>query len=142
MKLIYVFSYSVLLFSFLSCDKKDDTPSCPFTVTSVTGTYSLTSLYYRDSPNGSDSQIIGSLAACKRDDLLVLNTNGLFEMQDVGVTCSGGGNIGGSWTISSNTISLESDTYTFLSFDCTKLSIYKTNRIVPGDRTVWVYTKQ
>ena len=142
MKLLYILAFSLLLILSSSCKKDDDAPTCPFTVAGVTGSYTLTSMLYRTTPNGSDTQIIGSLPACKRDDVLTLNANGLYFIQDVGVTCGGGGSIAGSWTITSNTISFEGDVYNFGSWDCTSLIIYKDNRVTAGDRTAWIYTKQ
>jgi hypothetical protein len=143
MKILYLAGCSLFLSMFFSCKKKDSAPTtCPFTVASLTATYKLTHMYYRSTPTGTDSEIIGSLPACKLDDLLVLNANGIFMIQDVGVTCSTGGSIAGSWIISGNTISLEGDIYVFQSFDCTNLQLYKDNRLASGDRTTYVYVKQ
>jgi len=143
MKILYIACYSLFLCLFFSCKKKDSTPTtCPFTVASVAATYKLTHVYYRTTPTGTDSEIIGSLDLCKRDDLTILNGSGSLVYQDAGVTCSPSSAYVGSWSISGNSITLETKTFTFLSFDCSNLSFYEDNRVAAGDRTTYVYTKQ
>lgn len=144
MKYLYIIccslSISVLFFS---CKKKDDTPaSCPFTVASIAASYKLTSILYKTSATGANSEIIGSIAICKLDDITILNGNGNLTYQDAGLACSPSSAYVGSWSISGNSITLETETFSFLSFDCTKLAIYMDNRLAAGDRTTYIYTKQ
>ena len=135
--------FVIITTSFFSCDKNEDDPppTCPQTVASIAATYKLTSLRFRPA-GGTESDIIGSLNACERDNLLILNANRTFAHQDAGVVCSPALNYAGDWDITGSAIRLETETGTIVSFDCTNLVFYVNNKPGAGDRMTYKYTKQ
>lgn len=125
-----------------SCNKDDDpAPTCPQTAASIAATYKLTSQRLKPS-GGTESEIIGTLNSCERDNLLVLNSNTTFQYQDAGVVCTPSQNYAGDWSVTGSTLTLETTTYIITSFDCTNLIAYRNNFPNGGDRTTYTYTKQ
>ena len=141
-KILFPAFVIVVISSFSSCDKNDDEPkTCPQNVASIAATYKLTSKRFKPS-GGTESEIIGSLPACERDNLLVSNSNATFAYQDAGVICTPPINFAGDWSVSGSTLTLETQAGTIVSFDCTNLVFYVNNQPGAGDRTTYTYTKQ
>lgn len=125
-----------------SCKKDDDEPpTCPQTIASIAATYKLTSQRFKPS-GGTESEIINSLNACERDNLLVLNSNTTFVHQDAGMVCTPAQNYAGDWSVSGSNLLLETTAYIITSFNCTNLVFYRNNFPNAGDRTTYTYTKQ
>jgi hypothetical protein len=135
--LLAIFAIPVI---FSSC-KKDNEETCELSMSTLAGTYKLTSMRYK--PNGgTESEVIGVLPACQLDDLTTFNVNGSFTYQDAGVACSPNGSYPGNWNLSGSTITIEAITGTVEGFNCTTLVYYRLNSPNPGDRYTFRYTRQ
>lgn len=131
-----------LLSIFISCKKDDAQPqTCAQTVASIAASYKLTSQRYKPS-GGVESEIINTLNACEKDNLLVLNSNTTFVHQDAGVVCTPSQNYAGDWSVAGGNLVLETITYTINSFNCTDLVFYRNDFPNAGDRTTYTYRKQ
>ncbi len=110
-----------------SCKKKDDKDGCDITQASVAGTYKVSSLKY-----GGVEFYPASFEACELDDEIVLNADGTYSYNDVGVTCDGDAT--GTWNITGNKMSFDlytSSELTVDSYDCTTLKASGSEGGVP-----------
>ena len=124
------------MFLLTSCDKDDD--DCETNVTSVSGTYKLTSLKYKASGQ-PEVDLFAFMEACEKDDLTILNANATYSYQDAGTVCSPDGRFAGTWSMSGSTITVDGETGTIQSFDCNTFVFYTEDA---GDRLTFTYDKQ
>ena len=91
----------VFLCLLFSC-KKDTTTNntCAKTVANIAGTYSPVKNEI-SMMNASFADITSQWQPCERDDKLILNANGIYTYQDLGISCTPSGNSSGTWSISS-----------------------------------------
>lgn len=125
---------------FISCKK--DKENCDVNSTSISGSYKQTSSKYKQTPSSAEVDFFATLDACEKDDLLVLNSNGTFNYQDAGTACSPSGSYSSTWSLSGNTITIDGESGTVQSFNCTTLTLYIENIFVPGDRLTTTLVKQ
>lgn len=114
-----------------SCKKSSNGGNpCSITMANLAGTYSL--LKAEQYFGGVFIDGTGFLAACQKDDHIVLNANGTASYQDLGTACSPPNDATGTWALSGNVISAPSLgpppglNGTVSSYDCTKLVILDT----------------
>jgi len=126
---------------FFSCKKKDD---CSTNVASISGTYRITAYSYKQTPTSSEVDYYSTIFpdACDRDNTLMFNTNGTYLLTDAGVVCNPSGNDNGTWSLSGNTMTVDSDPTTIESFDCKTLIIYNTDIMTTGDKLKITLVKQ
>ncbi|HMT96953.1 MAG TPA: hypothetical protein PKC62_09715, partial [Ferruginibacter sp.] len=81
--------------------------------------------------------------ACDLDDLLILNSNGVYQYQPAGVECTPP-NSGDTdtWSLSGNTITIEGEAGTVSSFDCSSLVVVFSDYDVAGDKATFTLKKQ
>ena len=86
----------------LSSCKKDAATSntCAKTVANIAGTYSPIKNEI-SMMNAPFADITSQWQPCERDDKLILNANGIYTYQDLGISCTPSGNSSGTWSISS-----------------------------------------
>jgi hypothetical protein len=133
-KILLLATFGIFVMS--SCNKDDD--NCETNVTTVSGTYKLTSLKYKASGQ-PEVDLFAFMDACEKDDLTVLNANGTYAYQDAGTACDPNGSFSGTWSMSGSTITVDGDTGTLQSFDCSTLVFYVEDA---GDRLTFTYVKQ
>lgn len=133
-KILLLATFGIFVMS--SCNKDDD--NCETNVTTVSGTYKLTSLKYKASGQ-PEVDLFAFMDACEKDDLTVLNANGTYAYQDAGTACDPNGSFSGTWSLSGSTITVDGDTGTLQSFDCSTLVFYVEDA---GDRLTFTYVKQ
>ncbi|HEX7904431.1 MAG TPA: lipocalin family protein [Chitinophagaceae bacterium] len=132
---------STLLFQ--SCNK-DKTETCLANVTSLSGTYKLTALKYKQTSTSPEADWMATVVqSCKKDDLYVLASDGAFSIQDAGTVCSPAGNYTGTWTFLNNEINM--DGYysgTVNSFNCSTLVFTQNDALESGDMLTATFVKQ
>jgi hypothetical protein len=130
----------------LSCKKEKTDPQpepCVTNVASLSGTYKLTALKYKQTATAAEQDFLALKDACEKDDLIVLNANGTYLYKDLGSFCSPSGNDNGTWNLNGNII--KSDGMidgTIKSFDCKTLVVVTPDALVPGDQLVFTMTRQ
>jgi hypothetical protein len=115
-----------LIIQFVACSKEtsasNNNNNSAITVQNLVGTYALTALTVTVPPLPPQS-IIDSLPVCQRDDLYKLNSDMTFNYVDAGVKCVPPGDASGNWSLSSNTIIIDTLHLTIVSFDGKTLAL-------------------
>jgi hypothetical protein len=99
----------------VSC-KKSSSNSSSITVQNLAGTYTLTALTVTIPPLPPQS-IIDSVPTCQRDDEYKLNTDLTYDYIDAGTKCNPPGDGTGVWSLSGNTITIDTTQSTIQKFD-------------------------
>jgi|GEM_PF-877736 len=137
-----IFSFVIVL-AIVSACQKDRKNDCKPTMASVSGTYRLTALKYKASPSSAEQDYLLYREDCENDDYVILKTDGTYQYQDAGTTCSPAGDDNGTWTISGNTIISDGIVAgTIENFDCRSLTVYTSGFIIPGDKITLTITRQ
>ncbi|MGE5519143.1 MAG: lipocalin family protein [Candidatus Dadabacteria bacterium] len=136
-------SFGIILLLVISC-KKNDNNSCSTDMNSIAGSYKITGYFYRASPSSQETDYTNIILpdACERDNLLVFNSNGSYQLVDAGVVCSPSSNDNGTWSLTGSTIYIDTEASTVESFDCKTLVVSTTDVNQTGDRVRIVLTKQ
>ena len=131
----------VILCLLLSCKKNAATSNnCTKTVANIAGTYSPVKNEI-SMMNAPFVDITNQWQDCERDDKVILNANGNYTYQDLGISCAPSGNGSGTWGISADGKFTINDTGSVVdisnaditSFDCSTLVI--TGDIATGTGT-------
>ncbi len=141
--LILALSAGVFLFAGSGCSK-DDKNNCAVTVANIAGTYKIQKVMYKLNASTAEVDYTSTVfEACDLDDLLILNSNGVYQYQPAGVECTPP-NSGDTdtWSLSGNTITIEGEAGTVSSFDCSSLVVVFSDYDVAGDKATFTLKKQ
>ncbi|GAO42626.1 lipocalin family protein [Flavihumibacter petaseus] len=135
---------AVFLFSSLASCKKDDDdkPECTLNVSSVSGTYTISSYLYKESSSSPEVDQMPDTEPCERDDTFTFNSNGQYLFEDAGVLCDGPESVDGSWSLSGNNLILDDETVPVKKFDCKQLVLEFHDTYVTGDRSTLTFNKR
>lgn len=142
-KLILALSAGIFLFAGSGCSK-DDKNNCAVTVANIAGTYKIQKVMYKLNASTAEVDYTSTIfEACDLDDLLILNSNGVYQYQPAGVECTPP-NSGDTdtWSLSGNTITIEGEAGTVSSFDCSSLVVVFSDYDVAGDKATFTLKKQ
>ena len=128
-----------IIFFWPSCSKEND--DCLLNTTTLPGTYRVSSITYKSSPSSPEQDVLASYEPCLRDDLYTFLSNGSYNYEDAGTTCSPINNSSGTWGITGNLLFIDRRSGTIESFDCTKFIWNEDNVLVQGDKMRTVFTK-
>lgn len=137
----------IIIASLISCKKTDKpTNDCIASISSIAGTYKVTSVQYKVSSSATAADMFSSLPDCQRDDTYQLNADGSVVVADAGVSCGlpPAPGLPTSWSLESNNTRIQMAEYNMLieSFDCNSLVVSETDTFVPGDIRTTTYVKQ
>lgn len=141
--LILALSAGIFLFAGSGCSK-DDKNNCAVTVANIAGTYKIQKVMYKLNASTAEVDYTSTVfEACDLDDLLILNSNGVYQYQPAGVECTPP-NSGDTdtWSLSGNTLTIGGESYTIASFDCSNLVFTMSNYDVAGDLATFTLKKQ
>lgn len=134
MKKVLVFLFVSV--SLLACKKNDD-DDCKLSVSALAGKYKATSVKYKQTASFPEVDYYNVLFPdpCDRDDFITYNADGTYMITDGGDVCFPNNNSSGTWTLSGNTMTLDSpsNTSTVEGFSCTSFTSKLTNVFVSGD---------
>jgi Lipocalin-like domain len=119
--LFLLIAVSALFFT-VSCKKSSSTNSSAITVQNLVGTYGLTSLTVTIAPFPPQN-ILDSIPACQRDDEYKLNADMSYNYIDAGTKCIPPGDGSGTWSLSGNTLIIDSINATIQKFDGKNLTL-------------------
>lgn len=119
---------SSLVFALVAtgCSKNDD-DDCNLSSASIVGTYLTTAARFQPSTGGGELDLLALAPACEKDDLVILNDNGVVTYQDAGVACNPNGNDSGTWSLSGNTLTMDGEAATVSSFECNTMVLKYTD---------------
>jgi hypothetical protein len=127
---------SAVLFS--SCKKDDE---CNLTDASLVGTYKLTGLTYRLSPQAAEENVFSTFTECERDNVFIFNADHTLYYQDAGVICNPPQNDQGVWALNGSTLTFDGETNTVASFDCKTMVTQTRDVSFNGDVLTATYVK-
>lgn len=129
---------------FFSCKKEESSqPTCETTRAGLAGTYKLVSLQYKKNASAEPVEYMDFREPCEKDDLLTLKSDGTYQYNDAGTTCSPNGSDSGSWDVKNNLLSSDGDfNGNIKSYDCKTLVFYLDNAIQKGDQMTYTLVKQ
>ena len=131
MKKTIVFLFCVVLL--FSCKKNP--VECNTNVTSVSGSYKITAMTYKETPASPEVDFFTpNFDPCQRDDTYTFNANGTYIRTDVALVCNPSGGENGTWALSGNAMTIDGDQTGIESFDCKSLILFNTDISIPGDR--------
>ncbi len=143
MKAILLTVFIFVLFA--SCKKEEknapSSPTCSTTVAKLTGSYKVTAMTYT-APGMPNTDYFATLNVCRKDDVHVLEANGNYSYQDAGAACAPPGSYSGTWSLSGNTLTLNTQVATIQSFNCDVLVIHGSPGVVAGDGMTTTLKKQ
>ena len=139
MKKLLVVAFALTLF--VSCDKDED---CNQDMAGIAGSYRVTAVTYKQTSSSSEVDYYNLFFpnACDRDDIITLNANGTYVLTDGGVQCSPPNTDAGTWTQSGNTITIDGEAGTIMSFNCDAMVFGQNDIIVVGDQLKLTLTRQ
>lgn len=127
----------------VSCKKKSDEQSCPRTMTSVSGTYKLSALTYKESSGAPDQDFMIFYDDCEKDDLIDLLPGGTWNYRDIGNVCSPDASDWGTWSFNGNNIISDGLVNGVIErFDCRTMVLYVEDVYIPKDRLTLTIVKQ
>jgi Lipocalin-like domain len=133
----------LFIVSIVASCQKDAEEICTTSMASVSGTYKLTALTYKENSSSPAQNFLLLKEDCELDDLVSFNNNGTYHYQDEGLVCSPDGSENGTWSIAGNTIISDGIVAgTIEYFDCRQLTVYTGNVFIPGDRITLTITRQ
>jgi hypothetical protein len=143
-KLKLAFATLVISSIILSCKKeKNNDGGCSITMSSLSGTYKLTSLKYKVNGTTAEQDFLAFMDDCEKDDLIILNQNGNYNYQDAGSVCSPDNSSSGEWALHGRTIASDGVMNGAISsFDCKTLVYHMDDIYTEGDRMEFVMTRQ
>ncbi len=132
------------VFAITSCQKnRSQEDSCARTIAGLAGTYKLTALKYKAGADSPELDYMLLREICENDDLIVLEANGNYRYNDLGLVCSPDGSGTGTWSVAGNVIISDGIVSGIIqNFDCHFLTVYSDDFIIPGDRITLTIEKQ
>ncbi len=137
-----LFPICFIILTIVSCKKDDKKDTCTTSTTSLSGSYKITAVKYKQTPASPEEDFFLTFDACEKDDILILASNGTFTSQDAGIVCVPNGSYTSTWSYIGTTFTIDGDAATIQSFDCTTLVAYQTDQAVAGDRVTYTLVKQ
>jgi hypothetical protein len=140
-KVTFIVLSAIVLFS---CGgDKDEPQPCTTSTTAIAGAYKIISMLYKENASAPETEVFSIwFDACERDDILTFNTNGTYQDADAGIKCSPPSDDNGTWALSGNTMTIDTDPTTLESFDCKTLVLINTDTQAAGDRLKITLAKQ
>jgi uncharacterized protein YcfL len=136
----------VCAFIFFSCQKekeKENTPACGISMEGLAGSYKITKLQYKASPEVAPADFMTYLEECQKDDITTLYSNGTYKYDDGGLVCEPNESDEGVWLVKDKTV--VSDGFingTVESYDCKTLVYYMADVLVEGDKLTFTAERQ
>lgn len=130
-----------------SCKKEKsiDPPACAVNVANISGAYKLTALQYKASATAAPVDYYAYTEDCEKDDIVTFKSDGSYDYNDAGTTCSPDKTEHGTWQLKGNILSKDGELdATIESYDCKSKTMvyYVENALKQGDRLTFTWVKQ
>jgi hypothetical protein len=142
--LIAILTFLLISNLLFSCQKETtEEITCAVNIQNLSGKYKLSSVKYKESSTSPELDFRSIQEDCEQDDLLILNINGTYTTEDVGVSCNINEIDTGSWSLIGNELSSDGIlTGTISKFDCKNLEYSVKNVYKDGDIVEFKLQKQ
>ncbi len=131
------------LFAIISSCKKSSSSNSSITKENLAGSYKLTDLTITIPPFPAQN-ILDSVPACQRDDIVKLNLDLTMQNIDAGTKCNPPGDFSSTWSLSGDSIRVDTLVGVIQKFDGKTLVIQSPVNIPPSitGTTTETFTKQ
>jgi len=132
----------ILFFTLMVGCKKNDN-NCNLSNEKLVGTYKLTAITYKPSGSSTHQDVYNTfLEPCQRDDLYIFNSNNSFNYVDAGNVCLPPGNDNSTWSLSGNTLIIDTDIFIVASFNCSTMVVTLTDPSAPDEVLTFTFIRQ
>lgn len=128
-----------LLFS--SCKKAEivKEPTCLLSTSNLLGTYKITSILYKLNPQTPEIDYFMYYDECKKDNLLIFNSNNTYIISEGATACSPTTTESGNWNLNQNSFTMNSELGSVTDFSCSGMKIKKVYGV---EETTIILAKQ
>jgi hypothetical protein len=138
-KVITLATFLTVIFS--SCKKAEvvQNPTCLLSASNLLGTYKITSILYKSSPQTPEIDYFMYYDECEKDNLLIFNSNNTYIITEGATACSPTRTESGHWNLNQSLITINSELGTITDFTCTGMKIKK---VYGAEETTIILAKQ
>jgi hypothetical protein len=138
-KIITLAAFLIIIFS--SCKKAEVVPNstCLLSSSNILGTYKITSILYKSSPQAPEIDYFMYYDECEKDNLLIFNSNNTFVISEGATACSPTTSESGNWNLNQSLITINSELGTITDFSCSGMKIKK---VYGAEETTIILAKQ
>jgi hypothetical protein len=138
-KTITLATFFIVIFS--SCKKAEvvQNPTCLLSTSNLLGTYKITSILYKSSPQTPEIDYFMYYDECEKDNLLIFNSNNTYIISEGATACSPTRTESGHWNLNQSLITINSELGTITDFTCTGMKIKK---VYGAEETTIILAKQ
>ena len=138
-KFITLATFLTVIFS--GCKKAEvvQNPTCLLSASNILGTYKITSILYKSSPQTPEIDYFMYYDECEKDNLLIFNSNNTYIISEGATACSPTRTESGHWNLNQSLITINSELGTITDFTCTGMKIKK---VYGAEETTIILAKQ
>ena len=138
-KIITLAAFLIIIFS--SCKKAEVVPNstCLLSSSNILGTYKITSILYKSSPQTPEIDYFIYYDECEKDNLLIFNSNNTYVISEGATACSPTTSESGNWNLNQNSITIDSELGIITDFSCSGMKIKK---VYGAEETTIILAKQ
>lgn len=138
-KIITLAAFLIIIFS--SCKKAELVPNstCLLSSSNILGTYKITSILYKSSPQTTEIDYFIYYDECEKDNLLIFNSNNTYVISEGATACSPTTSESGNWNLYQNSITIDSELGIITDFSCSGMKIKK---VYGAEETTIILAKQ
>jgi hypothetical protein len=138
-KIITLAAFLIIIFS--SCKKAEVVPNstCLLSSSNFLGTYKITSILYKSSPQTPEIDYFIYYDECEKDNLLIFNSNNTYVISEGATACSPTTSESGNWNLNQNSITIDSELGIITDFSCSGMKIKK---VYGAEETTIILAKQ
>ena len=114
---------AIVLCSLLTSCKKDENPvkPCELNTASVIGSYKIEAIGYKEDANTPEIDLLATLDACAKDDIIIFEANNKMTVSDAGQVCVPSAGFTTTWSLAGDKMTIDTLVYTVSGFDCKKI---------------------
>jgi len=138
-KIITLATFFIFIFS--SCKKAEVAPesTCLLSASNILGTYKITSILYKSSPQTPEIDYFMYYDECEKDNLLIFNSNNTYIISEGATACSPTTTESGIWNLNQSSITMNSELGSVTDFSCSGMKIKK---VYGAEETTIILAKQ
>jgi len=138
-KIITLAVFLIIIFS--SCKKAEVVPNstCLLSPSNLLGTYKITSILYKSSPQSPEIDYFMYYDECEKDNLLIFNSNNTYVISEGATACSPTTTESGNWNLNQSSITMNSELGSVTDFSCSGMKIKK---VYGAEETTIILAKQ
>ncbi len=138
-KIITLAAFLIIIFSSCKKDEVVSNSTCLLSSSNILGTYKITSILYKSSPQTPEIDYFIYYDECEKDNLLIFNSNNTYVISEGATACSPTTSESGNWNLNQSSITIDSELGTITDFFCSGMKIKK---VYGAEETTIILAKQ